>query len=29
MSNPYVPLLFLMGIAALMALGGVGSSVIL
>ena len=29
MSNPYVPLLFLMGIAAVLALGGVGSSVIL
>ena len=29
MSNPYVPLLFLMGIAAVLALGGVGASVIL
>jgi len=29
MSKPYVPLLFLMGIAAVLALGGVGSSVIL
>src|SRR6187431_1757640 len=29
MDNPYVPLLFLMGIAAVLALGGVGASVIL
>jgi len=29
MSNPYVPLLFLMGVAAVLALGGVGASAII
>ena len=29
MSNPYVPLLWMMGIAGVMALGGVGASAIL
>jgi NADH-quinone oxidoreductase subunit A len=29
MTNPYVPLLFLMGVAAVLALGGVGASAII